>query len=117
MKIFYSKKNNGFFSEEYHGDNLPDDAKEISEEYHIELFKGQSEGKIIISDENGLPILSDLNKPSNKEINQQIKNRRLMLYQNESDPLFFQFQRGEIEKEIWINKIKEIKENNKYLPE
>lgn len=30
-------------------------------------------------------------------------------YQNESDPLFFKYQRGEVEKQVWLDKVTEIK--------
>jgi len=34
---------------------------------------------------------------------------RIDAYRNESDPLFFKYQRGEIEKQEWLDKIAEIK--------
>ena len=37
------------------------------------------------------------------------KMRRQMDYVNESDPLFFKYQRGEIEKSVWEAKVTEIK--------
>ncbi len=41
MKIFYSKKYNGFFIEEYSG--LPEDAVEISEQKHQEFISGKKD--------------------------------------------------------------------------
>ena len=43
--------------------------------------------------------------------NQPPSNRlkRMYLYQEESDPLFFKWQRGEATKEEWLEKIAEIK--------
>lgn len=37
------------------------------------------------------------------------KMKRQMDYVNESDPLFFKYQRGEIEKSVWEAKVTEIK--------
>ncbi len=37
------------------------------------------------------------------------KGRRQQDYINESDPLFFRYQRGEIEKSVWEAKVAEIK--------
>ncbi len=37
------------------------------------------------------------------------KARRQQDYINESDPLFFKYQRGEIEKSVWEAKVAEIK--------
>jgi hypothetical protein len=42
--------------------------------------------------------------------NERIKNLRKRAYQEESDPLFFEYQRGDIEKSEWIAKVQEIKE-------
>jgi len=38
-----------------------------------------------------------------------IDGRRQQDYINESDPLFFKYQRGEIEKSVWEAKVAEIK--------
>ena len=34
---------------------------------------------------------------------------RAEAYRNESDPLFFKYQRGEVEKQVWLDKVTEIK--------
>jgi len=52
-------------------------------------------------------IISD--KPT-EEIEYIITNLRLKDYRNESDPLFFKWQRGEIEKQVWLDKVNEIKQ-------
>jgi hypothetical protein len=61
-------------------------------------------------------------KPTEKEINDELvrlqeaepakiaEQNRLMAYQNESDPLFFKAQRGEIATQVWLDKVQEIKE-------
>lgn len=57
--MYYSRKTNGFYTLEIHGDNMPTDAVEISDETWKELLSGQSSGRKIDSDENGLPVLTD----------------------------------------------------------
>nr|WP_243646020.1 tail fiber assembly protein [Volucribacter psittacicida] len=52
MKVFYK---NGFYLQGIH--SIPESAVEISKEIYDELMKGQSQGKTIIADENGSPIL------------------------------------------------------------
>lgn len=42
--------------------------------------------------------------------NERIKNLRKQAYQEESDPLFFEYQRGDIEKSEWLAKVQEIKD-------
>jgi hypothetical protein len=56
MKIFYAASTNGFYNDEMHH-TLPDDAIEITEERHEELFNGQQNGNQITADENGHPVL------------------------------------------------------------
>lgn len=50
-------------------------------------------------------------KPNTKE-EQSLK--RAYAYRTEADPMFFQYQRGEISKDDWLNKIQEIKERFPY---
>lgn len=57
--MFYSTSNNGFYTREIHGDNIPSDAVEITAALHAELIEGQSQGKRIVADENGYPVLQD----------------------------------------------------------
>ena len=64
MSLYYSKQTGGFYHSDYHadhmiGENIPEDAIEITEDYHRELFEGQGQGKQIIADDNGYPILRD----------------------------------------------------------
>lgn len=59
MTIYYSKQTGGFYIREIHGDNMPADVVEITAEQHVALIEGQSNGKVITSDENGFPILID----------------------------------------------------------
>lgn len=55
--MFYSPTTNGFYTLEIHGSNIPADSVEITAEQYAALLQGQSEGKQIVPDENGFPIL------------------------------------------------------------
>ena len=57
--MFYSKTTGGFYATAINGENIPADADEITSEQHSALIEGQSNGKVITSDENGFPILVD----------------------------------------------------------
>ena len=57
--MFFSASTGGFYTREIHGDNIPDDAVEITAEEHQALLEGQSQGKRIVADENGYPVLHD----------------------------------------------------------
>lgn len=57
--MLYSKSTRGFYSVEFHGEDIPADAVEITDELHVALIDGQCQGKSIVGDENGYPILVD----------------------------------------------------------
>lgn len=57
--MLYSKTTRGFYAIEIHGDNIPQDAVEITDSEYITLLEGQETGKEIQGDENGHPILVD----------------------------------------------------------
>ena len=78
------------------------------------------------SEYKGLNWTDDTPKPTEKEIKdawkeieqelviEKIQRLRRDAYQLESDPLFFEYQRGDIEKSVWIDKVKEIKDRYPY---
>ena len=66
--MFYSKTTGGFYVREIHGDNIPADAVEITTEEHQALLEGQSQGKLIQADANGLPVLVDPPPPTPEQI-------------------------------------------------
>lgn len=43
----------------------------------------------------------------------EVEYLRKEAYRNESDPLFFKWQRGEIDKQVWLDKVAEIKDTYK----
>ena len=45
---------------------------------------------------------------------EKVDSLRKAAYQKESDPLFFEFQRGEISQDVWLDKIAEIKARYPY---
>ena len=63
-------------------------------------------------EDDPLPIpLSDAEIALQKDAeNEQL---RLEAYRTESDPLFFKWQRGEVERKVWLDKVAEIKEKYK----
>ena len=62
--MLYSKTTGGFYSHDIHGESIPADAAEITDEEHVALLEGQSQGKRIVSDETGRPILADHPAPT-----------------------------------------------------
>lgn len=66
--MLYSASKKGFYNLAIHGSAIPDDAVEITDDYYIELLNGQSQGKRIIADANGSPILSDPPKPTLEQV-------------------------------------------------
>lgn len=82
--MFYAKSTGGFYDEEIHGDAIPEDAVEITREYHKELFEGQSSGKVISSDDKGFPILIAPAQPT-PEQTIALKNKENRYYLNSTD--------------------------------
>lgn len=46
--------------------------------------------------------------------NERQESLRKTAYQQESDPIFFEFQRGDATEQDWLNKIEEIKQRYPY---
>jgi len=60
MTKYYSKSKGGFYDKEIHGDNIPLDSVEITDEQWEYLLNGQTGNSVIGSDENGMPELQPL---------------------------------------------------------
>lgn len=58
-KKYYSASTGGFYASEIHGDNIPADAKEITDEQHAILLEGQSSGSVITAGKDGYPTLTE----------------------------------------------------------
>lgn len=74
--MFYSKSTGGFYDPSVHGASVPSDAVEITDAEHADLLTGQSEGKRIVADENGRPILADQPAPSAEDLAAAARNDR-----------------------------------------
>lgn len=66
--MFYSKQTGGFYDTAIHGDNIPADVVEITREDHVVLMAGQAQGKRIIPDDTGFPVLADPPPPTPEQI-------------------------------------------------
>ena len=74
----------------------------------------------------GLTWLSDTPKPTQQELddawpavqyNQQraeVENQRKTAYQQEADPLFFSYQRGETTEQEWLDAVQSIRDRYPY---
>ncbi|MDD2171486.1 DUF4376 domain-containing protein, partial [Glaesserella parasuis] len=70
MAIFYK---DGFYNND-HGGFVPEGACEISEETYRLLLEGQAQGKLIVADDEGLPILVEPAPMPIEEQRQQVRN-------------------------------------------
>jgi hypothetical protein len=64
---FYSASTGGFYTPEIHGENIPADKVEITEQQWQDLLEGQSTGKVIAADATGAPVLQAPPEPSAEE--------------------------------------------------
>jgi len=71
-------------------------------------------GDATVSDVNDdwIPANVEEHYKNNYNLNQE-KNRQ-SAYEKEADPLFFQVQRGDIENQVWLDKVAEIKARYPY---
>lgn len=58
IKVYFDPVTSGFYQSDFHK-VIPSTAVEITDKKRWELIAGQSEGKLIVADENGRPILQD----------------------------------------------------------
>lgn len=74
----------------------------------VDYTKNVAEGEPQLIDGNWTQVWNVTDKPQT-EIDEITTSLRAEAYRNESDPLFFKAQRGEIEQQVWLNKVAEIK--------
>lgn len=72
----FSKSTSGFYIEAIHGDNIPDDAVEISNDEHAALLEGQSQGKRIVAGPDGHPELAEPPPPTPEQLRDAAKASR-----------------------------------------
>ena len=64
---FYDKRSNAFYVEGVN--DIPSGATSITQEYHQQLLNGQADGKQIVADKNGYPVLIDPQPTAAHELN------------------------------------------------
>lgn len=74
----------------------------------VNYTKNVKEGEPQLIDGNWTQVWNVTDKPQ-AEIDNITTSLRADAYREESDPLFFKYQRGEIEKQVWLDKVAEIK--------
>lgn len=70
--MFYSKTTNGFYRLDIHGESIPADAVEITDDNHAALLVGQSAGLTIAADDTGRPALVAPPPPGAEQIRAQL---------------------------------------------
>lgn len=66
--MFYSSLKPGFYSRDVHGDGIPADAVEISDEEYSSLLAGQSAGQRIVGGPDGFPVLETTPPPTVEQL-------------------------------------------------
>ena len=74
--MFYSQFTGGFYTRAIHGDAIPSDAVEITDDEHAALLHAQSQGKVIQADKDGTPVAVDPPRPTASDIWERIKAER-----------------------------------------
>lgn len=73
MTVFFCPSTTSFYDDDIYGDQLPQDAIEITEDLRQQLLEAQSLGKQIVADEAGQPIAIDRPGPT---FEQQVARER-----------------------------------------
>jgi len=76
MTKLYSASNRGFYCRDVHGDAIPPDAVEITDDEHASLLAAQSAGQVITADAAGRPIAVDLPPPTVEQQWQMLRAER-----------------------------------------
>ena len=61
------------------------------------------------------PLSPDELVQNRAERTEQVRMQRQRAYEDEADPLFFQWQRGEIEQQVYLDKVEEIRARFPYM--
>lgn len=64
----YSHATQGFYKADIHGDGVPSDAVQVTEEEHATLLAGQSAGQVIKSGADGRPVLEEPPPPTAEQL-------------------------------------------------
>lgn len=97
---YYSPLTKGFYLKDIHGDNIPPDSVEITEEEHKNLLEQQSNGKEIVSSETGKPIA--INSLPISPTWEQIRIQRNILL-SESDWAIMEDANPKPSKQAWLD--------------
>ena len=80
MKLYWSQSARGFYIDEIHEKNIPNDAVEITEEKHQYLLEEQTKGdKVIGLDANGVPTMVDKDPPTAEELRSKRDNLLMLM--------------------------------------
>lgn len=82
---YYSPSKKGFYDRDFHGNNIPDDVIEITDEHHSQLLDKQSEGYNIVFD--GTSVVTEKAIPTEEELANAYKHKRISEYPDIGDQL------------------------------
>ncbi|HDS9455791.1 TPA: tail fiber assembly protein [Enterobacter asburiae] len=90
MSYIYSPVNGAFYNDELEADyrsaeTWPDNYVSVLDEDYVSLMEGQADGKIIISDKNGYPVLAEPPAPTYEERVSQATMQKNALMKTASD--------------------------------
>lgn len=93
MARFYSASTGGFYESGLH-DQMPSDAKEISDEIYRQVMSERPAGKIVAADEDGLPTLADPPAPTGGRLAALVRLQRDAMLREVYDPAVAMLQRS-----------------------
>ncbi|MBV4492564.1 phage tail assembly chaperone [Pseudomonas oryzicola] len=64
----YSAQTGGFYDPRVYGDAMPSDVCEVSVEEYTALLAAPEQGRVVMPDENGRPVISEAPVPTEKQL-------------------------------------------------
>lgn len=93
MDRFYSASTGGFYESGLH-EQMPADAKQISDELYRQVMLERPAEKIIIAGEDGLPALADPPAPTGEQLAALVRLQRDAMLREVYDPAVAMIQRS-----------------------
>lgn len=77
MSKLYSASTRGFYAKDIHGEDIPADAVEISDEEWAGLLAGQADGQTIVPGKDGKPVLIGFTLEQRAQMRRTARNQLL----------------------------------------
>ena len=104
MGYKYAASTNGLYHTDVH-QTVPDDAIDLTDAEYADIYAALDRGAQLRASGASYTVV----EPPELDVAAIRESEKRLAYAQESDPLFFKWQRGESTQQEWLDKINEIK--------